>query len=155
MTRKKRQDVLTRAMSHANINGPVHPILKTPCWIWLTGKSKGYGRMKVAGEMKGAHVVVYEMTRGPVPAGLYLDHLCRNRCCVNPDHLEPVTNAENVLRGEGPTAVNKRKTACKKGHPLDKANTYIRPDGNRTCKKCNLRSVAAYKNRKRDLVTAA
>lgn len=72
----------------------------TPCWTWQWGKtSKGYGGIRRNGRNLSAHRYVYEIHKGPIPAGLDLDHLCRHRDCVNPEHLEPVLNAENVRRG--------------------------------------------------------
>jgi hypothetical protein len=65
------------------------------CWTWLGGLRKGYGRIGDA----SAHVVVWQLLRGPVPLGMMLDHTCRNRACVYPGHLEPVTNRENTMRG--------------------------------------------------------
>jgi hypothetical protein len=69
------------------------------CWIWQRGKAEGYGVVWRDGRVQRAHRVVYEQHRGPIPDGLHLDHLCRVKACVNPDHLEPVTNAENCRRG--------------------------------------------------------
>jgi len=67
------------------------------CWEWIAGKSKsGYGSLNVAGKRRRAHTVSYEMVNGPVPDGLYLDHICRNRGCVRPDHLRPVTHKQNM-----------------------------------------------------------
>jgi hypothetical protein len=102
------------------------------CWPWLGTRPNGYGMVDVDGPMRKAHRVLYELVVGPVPGGLVLDHLCRNRACVNPDHLEPVTQRENALRGIGPTAENARKRRCLHGHPFD----AVAPDGHRVCRTC-------------------
>lgn len=70
----------------------------TPCWTWQGGKAKGYGVLSVDGRPRAAHNVYYQRAYGPVPPGLVLDHVCRNRDCVRPEHLEPVTKAENAIR---------------------------------------------------------
>lgn len=85
---------------------------------------------------KRAHRVSYETFVGPIPAGLTLDHLCRNTLCINPAHLEPVTIKENVLRGDGPTARNARKTHCDRGHAFDETNTGPNANGGRSCRAC-------------------
>ena len=85
-----------------------------------------------------AHRAYYERYVGPIPEGLVIDHLCRNRRCVNPTHLEPVTSAENNLRGLGPGAVNRRKKACHRGHAFTPENTYHPPSDpkHRMCRAC-------------------
>ncbi len=106
------------------------------CWVWTASRNSGYGQFAIrTGTPVLAHRVAWELTRGPVPEGMQLDHLCRNRLCVNPDHLEPVTNRQNTLRGIGPTAVNARKTECKRGHSL--ADAYV-SKGMRYCRTCAL-----------------
>lgn len=107
------------------------------CWLW-TGATypAGYGKTGVDGRTLLAHRVSYELFVGPIPEGLQLDHLCRVRNCVNPAHLEPVTAAENTLRGNGPAAVNARKSSCVRGHPLSGNNLYVCPRGRRECRKC-------------------
>ena len=104
------------------------------CWPW-TGRiaDNGYGKLRTYGKSRsevierGAHRLVYQEFVGPIPEGLQLDHLCRNRECVNPAHLEVVTQRDNILRGSSPSAINARKTQCKRGHSLD-------PD--RACRIC-------------------
>lgn len=89
----------------------------TPCWTWqLWVKNTGYGEVKVRGKRRLAHRVVYEQHRGAIPAGLELDHLCRNPNCVNPDHLEPVTHATNIQRGR-PRKLTDEQMARVLSHP--------------------------------------
>lgn len=111
---------------------------ETGCWDWLGSfRGGGYARMSVKNRVVPAHRVSFEVFRYPVPNGLVLDHLCRDRGCVNPWHLEPVTIGENTLRSPtAPSALNFLKTECKNGHLFTKENTYLRPTGGRSCKTC-------------------
>lgn len=102
------------------------------CWLWLSTVTKnGYGQFHVGGRRPYAHRWSYEHFVAPIPPGLTIDHLCRNRSCVNPGHLEAVPLKVNILRGDSAGARNSRKTHCPKGHPYD--GTYR---GNRICLVC-------------------
>lgn len=107
------------------------------CWLWggFT-EPKGYGRFQVGGAARLAHRISYELHVGPIPDGLVLDHLCRVRNCVNPEHLEPVTSRENTLRGETPAAANVTKTHCLRGHEFTAENTRATLKGGRSCRAC-------------------
>lgn len=115
------------------------------CWLWFGPTyPNGYGcvshEKREIGKSRMAHRISYEMHRGPIPQGLVIDHLCRNRGCVNPAHMECVTFRENCIRGVGLAKghdFNRRKTHCPQGHPYDAENTYRRPDGSRACRECN------------------
>ncbi|MEU3285591.1 HNH endonuclease signature motif containing protein [Streptomyces longwoodensis] len=108
------------------------------CLIWTAHlTSSGYGGFTGPGRRNArAHRYAYEMLVGPVPDGLQLDHLCKERRCVRPDHLEPVTLVENVMRGESVAAQNAQRTHCKRGHALSGENLYRKPDGRRVCRSC-------------------
>lgn len=109
----------------------------TGCWDWQgrPNYEGGYGRMSLHGKQYFAHRLSYELHVGSIPDGMEIDHLCRNRMCVNPSHLEVVTGRVNTYRGQGPTAVNSRKTHCIRGHELTTENLY-REAGQRRCKAC-------------------
>ena len=115
------------------------------CWEWQGAKQRiGYGIFR-----KGvAHRTAYELAVGPIPVGLELDHVCGNRACVNPLHLEPVTRRENIMRSQSFAAVNARKTHCPKGHPYSGQNLLVRPSGDRRCRICIKVANAARLSRK-------
>lgn len=129
------------------------PEMNTGCWLW-TGvvRKDGYGQinMPLNGMKKRtrmAHLFAYEAFVGEVPDRLELDHLCRMRCCVNPDHLEPVTRKENVRRVVSPCAQQMAKTHCPKGHPYSGDNLY-QTSYSRYCRACTVEKRAAYKERR-------
>lgn len=120
------------------------------CWLWTSagiGDSKNpYGGVTWNHVRCVAHRVAYELLVGPVPEGLVLDHLCRVKRCVNPDHLEPVTNRENILRGYGITAREARRAECVNGHSL--ADAYRRNTGYRRCRVCCADQQRAHRARR-------
>ena len=126
-------------------------VVKTDsCWLWQAAtSSEGYGAFWFEGALTPAHRWLYGQTVGPLEDGSHIDHLCRVRSCVNPSHLEQVSERTNVLRGEGPCAENARKDSCVHGHPYSLTNTRIRPDGKRACRTC-----AREDSRRRRLITA-
>lgn len=116
--------------------------LDNGCWEWRGAKSnRGYGNFNYAGKTQHSHRLAYQTLVGPVDLGLELDHLCRNRACVNPAHLEAVTGRVNNLRGTSLAAQRSRRTHCPKGHALTGSNldpAELRRGGNRSCYTCAL-----------------
>jgi len=112
----------------------------TGCWEWTgkISKTTGYGHLGSVGKHYLAHRASYIALRGPIPIGLVIDHLCRNRICVNPKHMEIVDMRTNILRGESVPAINSKKTRCLRGHVLNGRNLYLTPDGRRQCKECGV-----------------
>src|SRR4051812_40698364 len=114
---------------------------ETGCWEWTASLGTGgYGQVRDGRRTLRAHRVSYEHANGPIPAGLQLDHLCRVRMCINPAHLEPVTNRENTVRGVGPEVNRERQSAltrCKHGHRLAGDNILVTDKGYRVCRACS------------------
>lgn len=117
----------------------VHFYKGDPCWEWPhINSSTGYGNIWFPSQRQPelAHRFLYTLFVGDIGAKLHCDHLCRVRHCVNPAHIEPVTQKENLLRGNGATARNARKTHCKHGHPFAGENLILLKTGGRTCRAC-------------------
>lgn len=118
----------------------------TDCWIWLGGKNIwGYGQFWNGSKTIQAHRFSYQLWCGVITNKQHLDHICRNRKCVNPNHLEIVTQKENIMRGIGITSINSKKTHCKRGHLLNGDNLYTY-DNQRKCKECRRMSWRKWKN---------
>lgn len=116
------------------------PEPNTGCWIWTGSTNQGYGRLKFRGKRLYAHRWAYERIFGRVPSGLVSDHLCRVRCCVNPAHIELVSDVENIRRGfrdRRRLGIFGKVTSshCRKGHELSPENTLVAA-GYRRCRKC-------------------
>lgn len=124
-------DPQTRFWAHVDKRSP------NECWAWTAAiASTGYGAFSIGKRYILAHRFAYESTIGPIPEELTLDHKCRNRACVNPAHLEPVTRGANTLRGKTISAENTLKTHCPQGHEYSETNTYYLKN-HRNCRSCH------------------
>ena len=136
-------DLAERFWAKVNVDGV--------CWEWEADLSAGgYGRFNTGRRVEATHRVAYKLLVGPIPAKMQLDHLCRNRVCCNPDHLEIVTQQENIRRGYGISAVNARKTHCKRGHEFTPENIYCPPsrENERSCLKCKRDRAGEYRRKR-------
>lgn len=110
----------------------VMPLTESGCWIWMGAlNDQGYGKLVRNGKYWRAHRWIYQQLKGPLLAGMELDHLCHTRSCVNPHHLEQVTHQVNVDRGS-----SRKRKFCSKGHAMSGNNLYFRPNGKRECRQC-------------------
>lgn len=127
------------------------------CWIWQGACDQhGYGSMTIDYKRHKAHRLAFELLKEPLIVGMVLDHLCRNPACVNPDHLEQVSQKENVRRGDAVWVNglrNAQKTHCKNGHAFTSENTYRPKSGGRVCRKCMVMWQRQYQQRRAGLIT--
>ena len=134
----------------------VSPEPNSGCWLWMaSGVPAGYGVFTVDGVQGYAHRFSYETAnKTKIPNGMEIDHLCRVRCCVNPDHMEVVTHAENIARRhhiKGEDHYNRKKMVCRRGHALTPENTYswnVKGGKERVCKICHREKVRLLRSKK-------
>lgn len=118
------------------------------CWEWSgTQNGRGYGFFAIGTRYVQVHRYAYEKLRGPIPEGLTIDHLCMNKLCVNPDHLEPVTIGENVRRAQRAHGIGVAVSHCPQGHAYTTENTYIEPKGSRSCRTCRVERTREWRAR--------
>lgn len=126
----------------------------TGCWLWTGRTHEGYGVVSLGRACVYTYVLTYLLVHGDVPGdgdGMCLDHVCRNRSCCNPAHLEEVTHRENILRGDTIPARNAAKTQCPAGHSYDEANTYLIGGRRRQCRICTRERGRRYRARQKEL----
>jgi|NitcycUWRG01K112_1040325.scaffolds.fasta_scaffold00048_2 HNH endonuclease len=122
------------------------------CWEWTAALDRGYGIFNTDSRTEYAHRYSWETLVGVIPINKHLDHLCRNKRCVNPDHLEPVTNQENTKRGAAASVQRnraRRQTHCKMNHEFTEKNTHINTNGARICRECHRNRTRAFRDKRR------
>lgn len=123
------------------------------CWLWGGNIQNGYGTASYMGKTGRVHRITYTIIKGKIPEGLVIDHLCKVKNCVNPEHLEAVTQKENTLRGTSPHAIYAKRTHCDKGHEFSMENTIVREDNNsRRCKICHTEYHKLYRKTHRKTI---
>lgn len=134
------------------IRAKIEQVTESGCWLWTACLDQyGYGDSKLG----KAHRLVYELLVGQIPAGMVMDHKCRVRCCVRPDHLRVVSKKVNAVENSlGPTAINAGKVRCKRGHPLVAGNLIPHDDGRRECATCKPELDRKWAEANRDKVNA-
>ena len=146
-----------RFWEKVNKNGPIpaHRPELGPCWVWTAAKMEGYGAFSLSGGRNvHAHIVSFTWEYGDIPEGYERDHLCRNRACVRPDHLEAVTHWTNVARGISPHGLNAAKTRCRNGHDFTPENTRVNSKGQRVCITCARAACMAWYYRQKEVGAA-
>jgi len=145
--------VILRERLPPRLAAKIGPLTANGCIPWMAAKTNGYGVVQYAGTLRRAHRVIYELTRGAIEPGKELDHLCRNRACINPDHMDPVRQAENNRRSNSRSAQHARQTHCLRGHEFTPENTYTRSRGHKTerfCRACSrMRDAGRYRRTKK------
>jgi hypothetical protein len=144
---------LPTVMDRVMVSVTVDP--DTGCWVWMKPlESNGYARMSVGHKVQPVHRITYKERHGPdsIPDGYEIDHLCRNRACCNPDHLEAVEHWVNVMRSPIALArINAAKTHCYRGHELAGENLHINTLDQRICRACARIKTAAYRARTKEM----
>jgi hypothetical protein len=140
-----------RFWEKVNKHGPISDYRPNlgPCWVWTGAKVEGYGVIQLNGRPVKAHILSFTWAKGPIEEGRERDHLCRNRACVRPDHLEAVSHWTNVARGISPHGLNATKVHCPKGHLYDETNTRVDSKGRRHCRTCRNEASRRYYLRRR------
>ncbi len=141
-----------RFWNKVNKDGPIptHAPHLGPCWVWTASNNgNGYGVIGLGKQNAYVHRISYEWQYGPIPLMYEIDHICENRSCVNPTHLQLATHQQNIARSASPPAKNTKKTHCPKGHAYTPENTYRQKKGGRYCRACAIERMRVYDQTRR------